>query len=87
MVEIDECVGGPQRLAQLLASDEIALVLEEQEQQLKRLFLQRDLGAVFTHFSRARIRLVRAETHDPCAGERHARTLVRDLATRQASRA
>src|SRR5262249_13562058 len=52
VIEIDESVGGPQRLPHLLARDDFARPLEQQEQKPQRLLLEPDAKASLPHLSR-----------------------------------
>ena len=51
VVEIDEGVGRPEMLAQLLARDHLPGVLQQQEQNARRLFAQLDDRAIAAQFS------------------------------------
>jgi hypothetical protein len=47
VVELDEGIGGPERLMQLFPGDNLPRVSQEHSQHAKRLFLKLDLPAVF----------------------------------------
>ena len=72
MVEIDEGVGWPEMLAQLLARDHLASVLEEQNQNACRLLAQFDDGAIATQFSTGGVQFEDAEAPGPWRVDRHA---------------
>jgi hypothetical protein len=48
VVEVDEGIVGPQALAELLTSDELARMLEQHREHLQRLLLQADARARFS---------------------------------------
>ena len=61
MLEIDEGPVRPEPLAQLLAADDIARLLEQGDQNAERLLLERDAEAALAKLSIADIQLERAE--------------------------
>ena len=64
VVEIHEGVGGPEFLAQLLASHHVASALQQQSQNLKRLLLQTKLGAVLAQFAGGEVELEYSKARD-----------------------
>ncbi len=64
MVEIDEGVGGPEFLAQIIASDHVASALQEQGEHLERLILQAELGAVLAQLAGGEVELEDAKAGD-----------------------
>ena len=62
VIEIDKSVGGPQTGPQLVPRDHLAGPFQQQGQNLERLFLQFDSGAVAPKFSRPQDRLRRLQT-------------------------
>ena len=64
MLEIDRGPVRPQPLADVLAGDDVAGLLEHQRQQLKGLLLQADGIAAAAHFAQAHVDLDTAELHD-----------------------
>jgi len=72
MVEIDEGVGWPEMLAQLLARDHLASVLEEQNQNACRLLAQLDDGAIAAQFPSRGLQFENAEVPGPWRVDRHA---------------
>ncbi|MGA3239523.1 MAG: hypothetical protein ABSG03_24875 [Bryobacteraceae bacterium] len=61
MIEIDGCVFRPQRAPEFLARDDLSLLLQQCNQQQKRLPLQPDFGAFFPEFARSKIDFKNAE--------------------------
>jgi hypothetical protein len=51
VIEVDEGIGRPEMLAQLLARDHLPGVLQQQEQNARRLFPQLDESAIAAQFS------------------------------------
>jgi len=63
VVEVDEGVGRPKPALQLLARDNFPGTLQQECEDLIRLFLDFDLDAAPAQFSGARIEFVDAEPH------------------------
>ena len=63
-IEVDERVGGPEPLPQLLARDDVAGMFQEQLQNLKRLIGQPNLDAAFSQLSRPEIGLEQSKSDD-----------------------
>src|SRR5258707_8600476 len=72
VVEIDEGVGWPEMLAQLLARDHLPRALEQQEQNARRLFAQLDDGAIAAQFSTQGVQFEDAEAPGTWRVDRHA---------------
>ena len=64
MVEINEGTLGPQQLAEIVASDNLATALEQKPQHLKRLILQFDADAISAEFAGLKICFEDAESND-----------------------
>ena len=65
MIKINECVTGPQSLAQLFAAHNFARMLHQDEQNLKRLLLKANLGAIPTQLTSLCVQLENAEVNKP----------------------
>ena len=76
VVEIDEGVGGPELLLQLLAGDHVAGALQQQRQHLEGLPLQAQLDSALAQFACAEIKLKDSEARDSAAILRH---VLRDI--------
>ena len=64
VVEINERVGGPEALANLLAGDQLAGLLQQDFENLDRLALQLQPDAILTELSALRVELEGAETEN-----------------------
>ena len=58
MVEVDEGVGRPETIANLVAGDDFAGFFEQQGEDLERLVLQLDAEAVLAKFTGAQVEFV-----------------------------
>ncbi len=63
MIEIDKRIRRPERRPKLLARHNLARILEQNRQHLKRLLLQLDLLPVFAQLRRGEVRLENAKAH------------------------
>jgi hypothetical protein len=63
VIEINECVFGPKYSPELLAGDDLSLLLQQGNQQHVRLGLQSDFYAFLPEFPRAKINFENAETN------------------------
>src|SRR5215470_4689134 len=64
VIEVDESVGGPQPVAQLIPGDDLAGLFQKNHQYLKRKALNRELDATFAQFRGAEVQFKHAEAHD-----------------------
>jgi hypothetical protein len=64
VIEIHEGVSGPQFLAHLLASDQVTAALQQEDEHLKRLFLEPKLRAVLAKLSGRVVELKHSEPRD-----------------------
>jgi hypothetical protein len=64
VLEVDEGPVRPQPLAQRLAADDIARLLEQGDEYAERLFLERDAEAALAELSIADLQLERGEPDD-----------------------
>ncbi len=60
-IEVDERVGGPKLLTQLFPGYELARTLQQQREDLERLFLEFDSDAVLAELGGTKIRLINAK--------------------------
>ena len=65
VIEIHESVCGPECFLDLLASDDLAGVLEQHRQDLEGLFLKTNSQAVLAQFASAKIQLENPKTEPP----------------------
>ena len=65
VIEIHESVCGPERFLNLLASDDLAGVLEQHRQDLEGLFLKPNSQAVLAQFASSKIQLENPKTEPP----------------------
>ena len=65
VVEIHECVRGPEFLLKFLATDDLAGVLEQHRQNLEGLLLKPDSQAALAQFASAKIHLENPKTEPP----------------------
>jgi hypothetical protein len=65
LIEIHEGISGPQPLHQLIASDQLARMFHEEEEDLKRLILKIRSLPVGAQFARARVQCELTETDAP----------------------
>ena len=61
LLEVDESIGRPQPLPQLVARHHLAGMLQEQEENLKRLLLEADPGALPPQLSGPNVHIEHAE--------------------------
>src|SRR5208337_5555704 len=73
VIEVDEGVGRPNLCAQLVPRHDLAGILQQGAEDLKRLFLKSDTGAVLAQFSGDQIDLKNAKAQKPgfLVGWRH----------------
>ncbi len=65
LLEVNKRVGRPDPLLQLIPGDDLARVLKQRLQDLKRLFLEFDLGALFVQLCALHIHFEHAEANGP----------------------
>jgi hypothetical protein len=64
VVEVDECIVGPELLPELLTGDELTMARYEHPEDLPRLILQADSSPRSPEVTRRRIELERAKSHE-----------------------
>ena len=64
VIEVDESVGGPELLLQLLAGDDLAGAVEQESQDLERLSLEAEPHAILAQFPGGEIELEDSEAGD-----------------------
>src|SRR5207253_11140560 len=64
VIEVDECVGRPQLLTQLVAGDDFSRMLPQVSEHLKRLLLQADSDTALAPLSRRMIHLKYSKAYD-----------------------
>src|SRR5262249_39948928 len=79
VIEIDEGVGGPEFVAQLLAGNDFTGMFQKHDQDLEGLFLEPDLRAMLTQFTGPQIDLKRAKANALQPGRRAFHEVVRSL--------
>ncbi len=65
MIEGDEGVGGPDLFAQVVSRDDLACILQQRREHLKRLFLKPDASAVFAQLSSGQVDFKNAKAQKP----------------------
>ena len=68
VLEVDECLGRPQSLPQLLAGNELAGTIQQRLEHLKRLFGKTDPDAALPQLAGPQIQLERAKADDGSSG-------------------
>ena len=79
VLEVDEGVVGPQALAELVASHELARPLEQHREQLQWLLLKAETCARLSQLARAQIELEDAKFDQPMAGLPRCRSSTRPV--------
>jgi hypothetical protein len=64
VVELDECVSGPEPLTEILSADQLPRTLEERRENPKRFVLEPELVAVLEQLARAEVQRVPSEAGD-----------------------
>jgi hypothetical protein len=69
VIEVNECVGPPEPLAQLLARDDFAGSLQQRTEHLEWLLLQPNSGTTLAQFPRLQVRFKEAKRNESPAAD------------------